>query len=231
MIKRTSILQLLFVLTVTTIFACVPAHAQQTKEGLLQAWEQAQKGDPQNKIFEKVSENKYRFVTEHFPYSGHLRVLNVTFDQYGEDLTNGFVMGVVEVELDSMASDFMAKHAYSYGLWQRNNILYFDGKKKIWLSAAEYQKDLTKKYRTCGGSLWTGLLSSFWLWFFILLVIFLFWLSRKTNKQMKTAFERQDKALAESERAIKLSEKAIEISQDSNKILKDILEELKSRKQ
>jgi len=231
MIKRASIIWVLLILSATTIFTCVPVHAQKTKEGLLSAWESVQKNDPQNKTFEKISDGEYRFATEHFPYSGHLRVLNVTFDQYGEDLTNGFIMGVVEVELDSLTPGFMEKHAYSYGMWQRNNILYFDGKKNVWLSAAEYQKDLTKKYRTCGGSLWTGLLSSFWLWFFVLLVIFLFWLSRKTNKQMKTAFERQDKALAESERAIKLSEKAIEISQDSNKILKEILEELKSRKQ
>lgn len=223
---------LMSTLLMSLAITSIPAQdrAQQTKDDLLKAWEQAQKSDPQNKIFEKTGIGIYRFATERFPYSGNIRILNVAIDQYGEDVMNGYAVGVVEVELDSLSPDFMQKHAYSYGIWQRNNILYYDGKKNIWLNAASYQKELVGKYPSCGRSIWTGLLSSFRLWFFVLLLVFLFFLARRTNKQMKSAFARQDKALAESERAIKLTEQAIEISRDSNRILKEILEELKAQK-
>src|SRR5437016_12432796 len=52
------------------------ASAQKSEEGLLVAWEQAQKADPNTLKFERVKDHKYHFATNRFPLDGDLLVRN-----------------------------------------------------------------------------------------------------------------------------------------------------------
>ncbi len=116
---------LAFVLFTHSAFAADP-----TKGELLFHWEQAQKNDPNTKVFEKTSKSGvYRLKTEFFPYDGRVRVLNLFIDRYdyggtGEQISTG----MVEVELMDAKPEFIGKYAYSYQAWQENNRFFFDHK-------------------------------------------------------------------------------------------------------
>lgn len=187
------------------------------KESLLKAWETIQKNDPQVFTFEKQGENLYRFKTGHFPFDGRLKVLNVTVDDRMADTDYGQIMGVIEVELVDVGKDFLSKHAYSYSIWARNNMLYFDQDRGRWLNSKEYFAEAQKRWKK---KAWDPL-SNLWLeWpFLILFALLLFILfatqrmQRKNERFMNNAHD--------------LARETLEVARDTNRVLKEILENLK----
>jgi uncharacterized membrane protein len=212
-----------------TILSITAVLAQPSEQSLITAWEQSLKNDPATVLLEKTGERAYKFQTKKFPYQGGLRVVNVSIDDYDMEYGEGYTVGYVETEIDSNSASFMERYARSYGAWQAANTLYFDKKQNKWLNYNEYRQTLTKKYGGVCKSPWLAILGNFWLIFLVIFIIFIILLARRTNKQMKDALARQDKAMAETERAIKLSEQALKIGEDSNRVLKEILETLKNR--
>ncbi|MDO9390618.1 MAG: hypothetical protein Q7U71_02470 [bacterium] len=212
------------------------AAAQPGEQSLITAWEQSIKNDPATVAFEKTGDRSYKYQTKKFPYKGGLRVVNATIDDYGTDYYNdGYdeacKVGYVETEIDSNSASFMERYARSYGAWQASNTLYFDQKQNQWLNYNQYRQSLTKKYGKTCKSPWLAILGNFWVIFFVILIVFIILLSRRTNKQMKQALARQDHALAETDRALKLSEQSVKLNEESNRLLKEILEALKNKDQ
>lgn len=210
------------------IVVAVGANAQDvgpTRDSLLAAWETAQREDPQTMHFEKIEAGRYAFATERFPFDGVVRVLNLVIDESTVEYPPSMVMGVVEADLEGVDDEFRRQHAYSIGLWQAANTLYFDADNGRWLTSAQWQRSMVDRYASPG---WIARLAgSFWVIFLVIFVIVLWWITRRAGRQFKTATAAQDKALAEQERAIRLTEEALQISRDSNRLLSEILDAIK----
>jgi hypothetical protein len=71
------------------------ASAQKSEEGLLAAWEQAQKADPNTLKFERVKDHQYHFATKRFPFDGDLLVRNGVVEDFSVN-QDGISMGTVE---------------------------------------------------------------------------------------------------------------------------------------
>lgn len=216
---------------VLTLSALVPpaAAAQPDRTSLLAAWENQLRADPQTLVFEKIDDDRYHFSTERFPFDGTIRVLNLVVDDRTLDYAEGGTMGVVEVDLENLNDEFRRQHAYSIGLWQASNTLYYDADSESWVSAAQWQSSMMDRY--AGGGWWGWISSASWFVFLLLLLVVLFFAVRRANKQIKTTMAAQDKALAEQERAIRLTEEAVELSRDSNRVLKEIRDLLRDRRE
>lgn len=135
------------------------ARAQQqqaTRDSLVRAWEQAQKGDPETVAFEKVGERRYRFKTNRFPFDGELKVLKATVTEsaggYGDEESAGgyeaaAAVGVIEYDLVGLSEEVSEKYEHSYANWQATNTLYFDSGRRSWVTSDEYRAHMTAKYR------------------------------------------------------------------------------------
>lgn len=198
---------------------------------LLSAWEAAVKADPTTEVFEKTADRTYHFKTRLFPFDGELKVLNALIQDYGneEESLPGYAFGSVEVELVGFSPEQLARYARSYGYWYQLHTLYFDHGAGRWLSGKEYRSALTGKYAPSGTV--TGWLArNYFLVIMALLALFLWWVAKKSGRQMKTAMSRQDEAMDISRRAIALSEKSVQLSEEGNNLLQEIVQELKNRK-
>jgi hypothetical protein len=205
------------------------AVAQQPSEAsLVTAWEQARRSEASTATFDKIEEGRYRFKTTAFPFEGELQVLSVSIgDPFAEDYTEGMTPGTVDVELVSFPEEAARRHAAAVARWQAGNTLYFEAEGGRWLTAREWQARLAKKV---GRWSWVGWLStSFWIGFLLLLAVFLWFLARKSQRQMKEAMAAQKKALQEQERALELAERGVRLNEEANALLREILEELKKR--
>lgn len=117
-----------------------------TKESLLKAWEQVQKGDSFTLKLDKTAEqNVYDFETNFFPYKGKLTILNLVIDTGGgyfyEDEDSGdkdTYTGVVELELTGVDSAFKEKFPYSYSRWARHNRLIYDEHTAKWYTREDW---------------------------------------------------------------------------------------------
>jgi hypothetical protein len=228
MIRRSVVLASVAALLVV-VAPAAPLVEEPSRESLLAAWEARLRDDPQTLVFEKLEDSRYRWSTERFPFDGVVRVLNLVVDDRTFEYAASGVVGVVETDLEGVSDEFRRQYAYSIGLWQGANTLYFDADTGEWQSANEWQSSLAEQYSVGGGG-WLAWLSG-WMWviFLAIMVLVVFWLSRRASSQMKKAMAAQDTALAEQERAIRLTEDAIEISRDSNRVLKEIRDLLKER--
>lgn len=206
-----------------------PQSEEPSRESLLAAWEASLREDPQTVVFEKLDDRRYRWSTERFPFDGVVRVLNLVIDDRSLEYAASGVVGVVEVDLDGVSDEFRRQYAYSIGLWQSANTLYYDADAGQWRSAIEWQSSLVESYSDGGWLAWFS--GWMWLLFLAIMVLVVFWLSRRASRQMKRAMAAQDKALAEQERAIRLTEDAIEVSRDSNRVLREIRDLLREQGQ
>lgn len=200
-----------------------------TEASLREAWEKLQRSDRQTETFEKVAEDRYRFKTKRFPFDGEVRVLSLEVGEPGEmPWQEGFISGTVNVELVGGSEEVCRLHPQAYGLWTASNALYYDQKAGRWLSAREFA---ARAARQSACSPWLAFLSGnlFWFLFLGFLIVFLGLLSRKANRQMKSAMAAQDKVIREQERAMKIAERGLEISEDSNRLLREILDALQTR--
>ena len=199
---------------------------------LLAAWETAVRSDANTEIFEKTAERAYHFKTRLFPFDGELKVLNALIQDYGdeEETLPGYVFGSVEVELVGFDQEQMARYARSFSYWYQLNTLYFDHKAGRWLTGQEYRAALSRGYSASGCGTVTGWLArNYFLLIMLFLALFLWWVARRSGRQMKTAMSRQDEAMDISRRSIALAEKAAQHNEESIKLLQQILEELKKK--
>src|ERR1700756_5593559 len=105
----------LIVVTLLSFAAMVPsARAQKSEQGLLAAWEQAQKADPSTIKFEKVKDRQYHFATKRFPFDGDLLVRNAVVEDFSAVNQDGISMGTVEAELQGATDGFYRTYARSY---------------------------------------------------------------------------------------------------------------------
>ncbi|MBN1693978.1 hypothetical protein JW879_01075 [candidate division WOR-3 bacterium] len=208
----------LFLLFVPAILFAIP-----TEESLIKAWEGFQKSDPKTLAFEKLSENRYHFKTERFPFDGELKILNVTVDKQTSSFEGGFILGVVEVELANLPKDFLEKYSYSYSAWIQDNILYYDTEEEKWLSDEEYYSRMREKIPT---SLFLDILNYLpflFLLFIIFILIIAFNVQKKNKRYLNYAHDL-------SEKQMQIIEKSHKLAQKSNKLLSEILKELKKKK-
>jgi len=202
------------------------------ERSLLAAWEQALRTDPNTEILEKTADRSYHFKTKLFPFDGELRVLNTLVQDFSEEeYLPGFVFGTVEVELVGFSQELMAKYARSYGYWYELNTLYFDLHGGRWLTAREYRSVMPRRMKDRYGSPLHWLAQNYFWIIMLLLAIFLWWVAKRSGKQMKSALQRQDEVMDISRRSIALSERAVALNEEGNMVLKEILQELKRDKQ
>jgi hypothetical protein len=217
----------------TALLAAAPAGdkaAGPDEASLLAAWETALRADANTEVLEKTGERSYRFKTRLFPFDGELKVLNALIQDYGdeEESLPGYAFGSVEVELVGFDQEQMARYARSFSYWYQLNTLYFDRQAGRWLSGQEYRAALTRRYSSSGCGAAAGWLArNYFLLIMALLALFLWWVARKSGRQMKTAMSRQDEAMDISRRSIALAEKAAQQNDESVRLLREILQELK----
>ena len=224
---------------ISTVFA------QPSEQNLISAWESLQKADPKTVVFEKLAERHYKFKTELFPFDGELKITNIVIDKNFDDFEystseNVISQGIVEVELVGISEDFLHNHGYSYGLWARNNILYYDEKEKQWVPLSKALQKYRQPYKPAVGICYklSGLISTLiFLVIFFVLVLIIFKGARKqikettaqNKKYMTDAAARTQKVLELSEESQKLSREHLQLARENNATLKQILEILKSR--
>jgi len=202
------------------------------ESSLLKAWEEALKADPSTTALEKTAERTYRFKTRLFPFDGELKVLNALIQDFGnEEYTPGFATGSVEVELVGFTQEQMTRYARSYSYWYQLNTLFFDSKAGRWLSGKEYRAAAMAAGPGRGCSpfvAWLG--GNYFLLIMLMLALFLWWLAKKSGRQVKSALAQQNEAMEITRRSIALSEKSLQLNEEANQLLKDILRELKNGK-
>lgn len=125
--------------------------AQATQAGLVKAWEEVQREDPETVTFEKTGEGRYRFKTNRFPFDGELKILkaNINDYSYGDDDSPAvnYVTGVIEYDLVGLSEELSKKYAHSIEDWEGSNTLYFDKDGGAWLSADEQRVKMRAKYK------------------------------------------------------------------------------------
>jgi len=219
---------IILIITCLSYIGLHPGMAQPTKESLILAWENVQKSDPQILVFNKIAKNRYKFKTEHFPFNGELKVLNINIDDRWSDYEYGTIMGVIEIELLDLPEDFLKKHSYSYSIWSQNNMLYFDKKSETWMSTKEYYAQNQKTYNL---NPFTSIFKYLpfditSIIFIVIIVIIIFYLSRIQKKNEKYINNAQDMT----KKSLELVHKSLALGEETNKILREIAELLKEKK-
>lgn len=206
--------------------------AKPDENSLLSAWEAALQKEESTEILEKTADRSYHFKTELFPFDGELKVLNVLIEDFGDgEYAPGFASGSVEVELVGFSQEQMTRYARSYSYWYQLNTLFFDFKEGRWLTAREYRLVAFARNPLRGGSpLMSWLARNYYLLILALLALFLWWVSKKSGRQVKSALAHQDEAMEITRRSIALSEKSLQLNEEANQLLKEILQELKNGK-
>lgn len=214
------------------IGAAAEPDAKPDENSLLVAWEKALRSESSTEILEKTAERTYRFKTRLFPFDGELKILNALIQDYGEEeYAPGFAFGSVEAELVGFSQEQMNRYARSYSYWYQLNTLFFDHSKGRWLTAQEYRSAaLSRNPMQSGTPFLSWLSGNYFLVIMALLALFLWWLSKKSHRQFKSALSQQNEAMEITRRSIALSEKAVQLNEETNQLLREMLQELKNRK-
>jgi hypothetical protein len=206
------------------LFLFSSVYSQPTEKNLLNAWEDVIKSDSKTIVFEKTDKNMYKFNTERFPFDGKLKVLSVNIDSVNE-IQDGYIPGIIEIELIGLSDDITAKYSYSYSTWLQNNYLYYNTSTEEWLSSKAYYKEIQEKYKIQPYKYW-NILTNIPFVIFFLFIIFMIILLIKTQRKNKKYIDTAQEA---TNRSLEIAEKSIKIAEEDNKILKEILEILRNR--
>ena len=232
-----------------------PLLAQPTTSGLIQAWEAAQRSDPETIAFEKRTENSYHFATKRFPFDGELKLLHATVEE-----ANGFsqfVPGIVEVELVGLSDKVLKDYERSYSYWARGNTLYYDPAAKRWLGPKEFQEAARRRAALFGGPFWSWLPTLLLTGFLLLLIAMIVRAQRRQRgygkriersleisermlqlnekagerdeQRLALLRERQAETNARLDRASEKSERLLQVATESQQVLREILEELRKK--
>jgi hypothetical protein len=230
--RKRSLIFSLVLLTVSLVGVASEPAAGPDENSLLSAWEAALQSDESTEILQRTADRSYRFKTRLFPFDGELKVLNVLIQDFGdEEYVPGFATGSVEVELVGFSQEQMTRYARSYSYWYQIHSLFFDFKEGRWLTAREYRVVAMARNPLPGGSpVMSWLAQNYFLLIMALLAVFLWWLAKKSKRQLSSAMTQQNEAMDLTRRSFALSEKAVQLNEEANLLLKEILQELKNRK-
>jgi hypothetical protein len=205
------------------------AAARPDEDSLIAAWEAALQSEDSTEILQKTADRSYRFKTRLFPFDGELKVLNVLIDDFADgEYLAGFASGSVEVELVGFSPEQMTRYARSYGYWYQLHTLFFDFKEGRWLTAKEYRvMAMARQPLPAQGSFMAWLARNYFLVLMAVLALFLWWISKKSGRQVKSALSQQNEAMELTRRSFALSEKALQLNEEANALLREILQELK----
>jgi hypothetical protein len=181
--------------------------------------------DPATLRFEPLGDGRYRFSTEQFPFDGILEVTEVVLDDRGADGPFGVVTGHVAVQLEGLDDDFRRRHATSLGLWESGNTLMWDSGGDGWIPVSEWSAGVQERY----GAWWTGWLPSLlWLAVPAVIILMLWGLSRRANRQMREAMAQQQQALEQQDRAMRMHEEGLELAREANRLLTRVVDALET---
>jgi hypothetical protein len=201
------------------------AFGQPTEAGLVAAWEQGLRSDPETIRLEKQAEGSYRFATKRFPFDGELKVLKATVEE--ANATREFIPGIVEVELVGLPEKVLKDYERSYSYWQRGNLLYYDVPSKRWLAGKEFQESARRRAAIFGGSLWSWVPTLL----LILFLVFLLGMIARAQGRQKMYTKRVERSLEISERMLQLSEKTAQTSEKTAQTGEQRLEILQARQE
>ncbi len=205
--------------------------AQPGEDSFLQAWEKIQKDDPKTAIFEKIAKNRYRFKTERFPFDGELRILNITIDDKNISSEYNYLMGVIEVELADLPESFFQKYSYSYSIWARSNMLYYNATDNKWVTSNEILSVQQPEVKGCFTGKFSSLIfDNFFLIIFIFLLIVFIFAVRATKKQQLKYKKYMDNSEEKINKSFELSQQSLRLNEESLKTQKQILELLKNKR-
>lgn len=209
-----------------------PARAQKSQEGLLAAWEQAQKTDSSTTKFEKVNDRQFHFATKRFPFDGDVIVRNAVVEDFSAVNQDGMSMGTVEVELQGVPDSFYRTYSRSYTQWATTNTLYWNPKTQQWQTSEKYFQQV--RARIPYQAAWPALMGFGWLGIFALLFVFLFFSLLRYNGKMKIINQRSERTMQISERNGQIAERNAQIfeqnlklQQENAKVFQEMLAELK----
>jgi len=230
----------LFAILAQVILSPSIALSQPSNESLLAAWETIQKNDPKTVVFEKLGDKRYHFKTSLFPFDGELKITNIAVDAGLEaeylQASDISAQGIVEVELAGLSPDFLREHAYSYSIWERNNILFYNAKTKQWLptnKALQASRNIQPApILRCS---FLGLIPYVILIAFFIFLIMLLKGPRKqvqemnarNRKFMEESAARTQKVLERAEENLALNREQLQLARENNETLKQILGELR----
>jgi len=218
---RAGVVVLLLVSVAAVAAALVP-----DRDGLLAAWETRVRDDPATLRFEPLGDGRYRFATERFPFDGILEVTEVVLDDRGAEGALGVITGHVVVELEGVDDDFRRRHAMSLGLWDSGHMLMWDPDGDGWIPMSQWSARLQDRY----GRWWTGWLPSLlWLAVPAVIILMLWGLSRRANRQMREAMAQQQQALEQQDRAMRMHEEGLELAREANRLLTRVVDALETK--
>lgn len=213
-----TIVTLALALIVTPLYAAEP-----TEQNLLEAWESAQRADPEVQRLETVGERRYRFETTHFDYQGPLEVTDIVVDHVPGDRANA--VGFVQVILPELDNTTLERRTHSYSRWSRSHTLYWSSDGERWLTADQWSErisgdDFTPNYWGITRPL---------LIFLAVIALLYWWSNRHAKRHMSEAMKGQEEALHQQTEAMELTREAVKRQEESNRLLREIRDELKKR--
>ena len=205
--------------------SAVAAAQGPDRDGLLSAWEASVRDDPATVRFDRLGDGRYRFATDRFPFDGTLEVTEVVIDDRGAESPFGVVTGHVAVELEGVDDDFRRRHVTSLGVWESGHTLMWDPDGNRWIPASQWSARMQERY----GRWWTGWLPNvLWLAVPAAILLILWLLSRRANRQMRDAMAQQRQAIEQQERAMRMQEEGLELTREANRLLARIVDALES---
>lgn len=224
----------IFVAILLLLAVPLAVAAEPTRESLLTAWESLQRADPQTRTFERINDGRYRFATERFPFDGELEIAEVVVDDRSAEIPYGSATGHVAATLVGIDDAFRERYATSLAIWHSDGILHWDDETQGWVGSRAWMNRLQERH---AGGLWGTLLSNgFWILLLVVLILSIWPLSRRANRQFEEASAQQALALSnqrdaiESQRrAIDGQQEAIELIRESNRLLREIRDQLAQR--
>lgn len=214
------------VLCLAFALADAPIHAQKNKAGLIAAWEQEQKTDPETIKLEKTADGQYNFATKRFPFDGLLLVRNTSIEDVPTAVNNKeMATGTVEVELQGLPDNFREIYGSSYARWRMTSTLYWSGAANRWMTSEEYLRSLRSNLPM--GFVWSFM--PFFGWTVILLIVLgvVVYNAFRANRRVAAISRRNERVIEISERNAALAEKNAALFEENTKIFHEILDELK----
>jgi len=214
-------------LSCAAIFLCSQAFAQKDRAGLIAAWEQAQKSDPNTTKLEKVGDGQYSFATQRFPFDGTLMVRNVSIDDSASAFNdNQIATGTVEIELLNLPANFREIYGTSYAQWYATNTLYWSGKSGRWLTSREYFQSVRDNLPLSRG-LWSLWSVSGWMFVLLAILAFVVFNAWRASRRVAVMSQRNQRVLELSERNAQIAERNAQLAEENNKLFREILDEIK----
>ncbi len=230
---------LIFAIVLFAIALSEAAHAQASRESLIEAWEIYMAGLPGTTEFENLGEGRYRLKDTDLPYEGEVQLVGALVRPVeSAGIETGFSQfGMVEFELTELPAERLTSQSFYYWLSDRQT-LHFSDSEQRWVDPRTYQSMLTERY---SGGMSFGPLSfmlNYGIWVFLIaLIIFVFIAvnrqSRKARGLMddsaainQQARENLDRTQAMQDEVLAITRQSRDLHAETNTILKEILVKL-----